>query len=220
MPKLKDLTKPRTRVAIILDRSGSMYSIAKYAVDTYNEQLQTLRKNIEDQDITITLVQFDNEIDFHCFNEPLEITKDLKYEDYKPGASTALNDAIGMTVHKFKTLNDWKDSDISYLILVITDGYENSSKEFSKKSINKITEELEKKQGNWTFTYLGANTDLNQVAKDYGFDTSNTQSFVSSKIGVARASSITSGSLSSYFKGRSQGLSRVSNFYETKDDKK
>lgn len=211
MPKLDDLVpKPETRVAILVDNSSSMGSLSKFVVDTFNEQVDELRK-VKDQKITVSLVFFDSDVDVRMFNVPLSEIENLKSGDYKPAGMTALDDAIGITVDKFKNLDDWKDEELSHLIVIITDGHGNVNKEFSQRNVANMISEG--KNNGWTFTYLGANVNVEQVAKSYNLDLGNTMSYQASGVDMMRSSQATTRGLEGYFGARGRRERTVSSFY-------
>jgi hypothetical protein len=218
MAKLDDIKlKPKTYVAIVLDKSGSMKSISKFAVDTYNEQLAAIRETAQDQDVSITLVHFDSKVEFKVESKDISDVEDMKMEDYIPGTSTALNDAIGFTISKLQGYEDINDENVSVLVIAITDGYENASREYTKPAIAKQVEELQG-TNRWTFTYLGANVDVGRVAKDYGLFLGNVQSYETSNAGVLRAKSVSTNSTTRYMSSRSRGISASTSFYSDDED--
>lgn len=215
MPKLNDVVpKPETRVAILVDNSSSMLSLSKFVVDSFNEQLDSLRK-IENQKITISLVFFDDNVDVRMFNSPLEEVKNLTYDDYRPAGMTALDDATGITIDKFRSLKDWQDENLSHLCVIITDGYGNLNKEYAKATVSSMIKDLQ--ENGWTFTYLGANQNIERVAQDYNLHLGNTMSFDASKDGMLRSSAATTRGLGNYFQARAGGQRTISSFYSANE---
>lgn len=154
--------KKRIYNLIILDESGSMWSIAKQAVDGVNESIQTIRaaqRKNEDQEHFVTLVTFNDEVRtlFDCV--PAEGVEDLKAEEYDPNCCTALYDAMGISLNALKTKVKKEDK---VLVTIVTDGCENASKEYNGAAIKLLVDNL-KAQG-WVFAYLGANHDVEKVA--------------------------------------------------------
>ena len=148
---------------IILDESGSMSCIERQALNGLNETLQTIRKAQEkypDQEQLVSIVPFESD-NIRLLRDKVSIkeVKDLRPEEYNPGACTPLFDAIGFGINSIrKQVTD----DDSVLVTIITDGEENSSQEYSGKAIATIIDELKKK--GWMFTYIGANQDAVSVA--------------------------------------------------------
>lgn len=149
---------------IILDESGSMECIKKQALSGLNETLQTIRKAQEkypEQKQLVSIVPFESDnIRLLRDKEPISMVKDLKPEEYNPGTCTPLYDAIGYGISSIKYA---VDDDDTVLVTIITDGYENDSKEYNGRSIAELIKHM-KVQG-WMFTYIGANQDAVEVAK-------------------------------------------------------
>lgn len=154
--------KKRIFNLIILDESGSMQSIKKEAVDSVNETVQTIRaaeRKNADQEHFVSLVTFNDNVKTVYDCVPAVEVKELTSEDYCPDCCTALYDAMGLSLNVLRpkvTEND------RILVTVVTDGYENASKEYDGKAIKALIGELKGK--GWVFAYIGANQDVEQVA--------------------------------------------------------
>lgn len=150
---------------IILDKSGSMSSIARQAIDGVNETIGSIRSAQEknpDQEHIVTLVAFCGcEMKAIYDNVPVSEVKTLTDKDYRPCCMTPLYDAVGMTITRVHALKS-KNSESLALVTIITDGYENASHEYSLAAIRSLIESY-KEQG-WQFTYIGADHDVEQVA--------------------------------------------------------
>lgn len=163
-----EATNIKTQVynLVILDKSGSMKSIQKQAIDGYNETLGTIRaaqlKHIESQDHFVSLAAFCGcGVDMIYDRTPIKDADQLKPEQYNPCCMTPLYDAIGSTIQKLK--NAIKDvEDAAVLVTIITDGYENASKEWTGPAIKKLIDEC--KEDGWMFAFIGASEDIVKVA--------------------------------------------------------
>ena len=138
---------------IILDESGSMSCIKRQALSGLNETLQTIRKAQEkypEQEQLISIVPFES-FNIRLLRDKVSIkdVEDLKENEYNPGGSTPLYDAIGFGISSIR--KEVTDND-SVLVTIITDGEENSSREYSGKAIAELIDEL--KQKGWLFTYI------------------------------------------------------------------
>lgn len=159
----------KTRVfnLLILDESGSMSSIEKQAVDSVNETLQSVRsaqQKYEDQEHFVSFVTFNSD----GIKTVLDRAEALKAEDitsdqFNPACCTPLYDAIGQSVTELKKSVAENDK---VLVTIITDGYENASKEYNQASVKALTEKLGKE--GWTFAYIGANQDAKAVSQSLG----------------------------------------------------
>ena len=204
---------------IILDESGSMESIKKPAVDGLNETVQTIRsaqeKHQNEQEHFITLVVFNsNGIRTIFDNSPVSNVKEIKYADYLPNACTPLYDAMGLSLTKLKyQLSDAAKSQV--LVTIITDGYENSSKEYDGRMIKKLVKEL--KSQDWFFVYIGANQDVDAVAESMAIN--NALSFCADDTGTKDMMKKTHSARKSFYQKISEKLfdEKVdvqSNFFE------
>lgn len=216
MAKLDTLTpKPKTYIAIILDKSGSMYGREQFAINSFNEQVQVARA-AENQDIKITLTEFNHDVNIKVYNQDVGSAKEILLEEYKPNGGTALNDAIGYTVGKLRQEPDIEEEHVSVLVIVISDGYENSSKEYKHHNIKDLIGSLEA-TNHWTFTYIGTNdVKLSDIQATYGFEIMN---MTGSAAFASMDSQNVSTATTSYLGARGQGMTRASSFYTAKTAK-
>lgn len=169
---------------IILDKSGSMASIKEEALSGYNETLGMIRraqlKHIDTQEHFISLAAFcDCGIQMIYDRTPIKDAENLTTDDYQPCCCTPLLDAVGKSVQKLrKAIAD--DKTAAVLVTVITDGLENSSKEWDGKAVRKLVEEC--RGLGWSFSYIGADHDVEEVA--YSLSIRNTTKFEKSKKGL------------------------------------
>lgn len=163
----KDNTKQRVFNLIILDESGSMATIAKQAVSGLNETFQTIRnaqKEHQEQQHFISFVTFNSARVKSVMNRQMvDSDKKLIWTDYKPDDCTPLFDAMGRSLNELK--HHVSDEDV-VLVTIITDGYENASREYSGHEIKELVAELKAK--GWVFAYIGTNQDVDAVADDMG----------------------------------------------------
>ncbi len=151
---------------VILDKSGSMEDIRKEAIDGYNETLGSIKaaqlKHLDTQEHYVSLAAFcDCGIDMIYDKTPIKDAEKLTKKQYEPCCCTPLYDAIGKTIKTLK--KDIKDiEDAAVLVTIITDGYENSSKEWTGPAIKKLIDEC--KEDGWMFSFIGAGEDVVKVA--------------------------------------------------------
>ena len=153
---------------IILDESGSMSSIRKQTILSMNEVLNGIRMNqaeFPDQKHFVTIVTFEGDgfsgVKTRRDRVPVAEIKDFTEEDYRPGACTPLYDAMGKTLSAMDAMVKEGEAVVA---TIITDGYENSSSEYSGKIIKNMVTRLRDK--GWTISYIGANQDAVEVARD------------------------------------------------------
>lgn len=159
-------TKTQVYNLVILDKSGSMESIRTEAINGYNETLGSIKatqlKFLETQEHFVSLAAFcDCGIDMIYDMTPIKDADKLTKDKYDPCCCTPLFDAIGKTVKTLKKkIADVEDAAV--LVTIITDGYENSSKEWDAKGVSKLIDEC--KEEGWMFSFIGAGEDVVKVA--------------------------------------------------------
>jgi len=154
---------------IILDASGSMYSIRNEAIAGVVETIQTIRTaqgENEEQEQLFSLVVFNGKRIATVYDRmPIAKVSDFNEQDYQPTDCTPLYDAMGNSI---TNLQQYIDEGDNVLVTIITDGYENASREWNHQRVFQLVEDLKKK--NWLFTYIGANQNALAVARDMGID--------------------------------------------------
>ena len=162
---------PKTQVynLVILDKSGSMESIRKEAIDGYNETLGTIRaaqlKHIDSQEHFVSLAAFCScGIDMIYDKTPIADAERLTNKQYEPCCCTPLFDAIGSTIKQLRRYinEECEGIDVAVLVTIITDGYENASKEWTGPAVKKLIDEC--KEDGWMFSFIGAGDDVVKVA--------------------------------------------------------
>lgn len=173
--------KKRVFNLIILDASGSMSLIERQAINGVNETIQTIRatqEKHENQEHFLTLVAFNSSsIKVIYDNVKIDKVEELTDNQYRPNCSTPLYDAMGFSLAKQQEVVASADA---VLVTVITDGEENSSREYNARSIKLLVESLKEK--GWVFTYIGANQDVVSAANEIAI--TNTLEFSSDEKGA------------------------------------
>lgn len=182
MPK-----KGFTDITVVLDRSGSMQSIASDVVGG----LKTL---IEDQkkipgDCNFSLVQFDSqgmESQIEWLMESKSLISVDALPTFTPRGGTPLYDALGDTITRvgarLRALPEESRPE-RVVFVIITDGQENSSQKFRRAEIaDKIRHQTE--TYNWDFLYLGANVDAYAEAQSIGIPTRSARNYMADTVGV------------------------------------
>jgi len=191
-PKKSDLNQ--TEIVVVLDRSGSMGSIAPATVEGFNKFLNE-QQNAEGEAF-ITLVQFDDRYEMNYQSVPVKNVSPLILgESFVPRGSTALLDAIGKTIEELKTERD-------VVFVIITDGEENASKIYKREAINKMIETLQKEDG-WKFIFLAANQDAIKAGNSIGIQTANSMTYAATAAGADSAFMSVSSNMSKYRSAKS-----------------
>jgi len=158
-PNLTDLT-------VVLDRSGSMHACRDDAEGGLNAFVEKQKQR--PGDCCFTLVQFDTEYEF--VHKARQI-QDVPPHKLQPRGATALLDAVGRAiVETGERLKAMAEADRPGLVafVVITDGHENSSRDYTKTKIKEMIEH-QTNVYKWQFTFLGANQDAFAEAGAMGF---------------------------------------------------
>ncbi len=155
----------RVHVAVLLDRSGSMGSIADDTIGGFNTFLADQRKL--DGEARITLVQFDGADPQEIIADAVPVAEmtDLDSATYRPRGNTPLLDSLGTLIERLDR-RVGADPDEFQLVAVITDGHENASHRFSRDQIADLVKD--RSDADWAFVFLGANIDSFTEARAMG----------------------------------------------------
>lgn len=175
---------PSMHVVVVLDKSGSMGSVKSETMKMFNNYVSGLEKDKENS-YRLSLSLFDTRVETRHVDIPLADTEELDDVNYVPSGWTALYDAIGITISEVKKKVSEKEK---VLMVVITDGEENSSKEYSSSQVKEMITGLEDK--GWKFVYLGANQDAWANSQSLGFRASSVSDFNATKRGLSRTEQI------------------------------
>jgi len=187
-----------TEVIFILDRSGSMSPLTNDTIGGFNTFIEK-QKEVSGE-VLLTTVLFDDQYEILHNGVNLKEVKALTNKQYFTRGWTALLDAIGKTINTVgaRLNNTPEDDKPSNVIMVITtDGEENSSKEFNQAQIKEMIEQ-QTKVYNWTFLFLGAGIDSIATAKSYGIKGNMASNYSASSIGTQSLYNSVCDSVASY----------------------
>lgn len=162
------MKKGSTELVFVLDKSGSMSGLEADTIGGYNSMLA--KQQAVEGVCRITTVLFDNNYGLLHDRIDIKAVSAITEKEYVVGGSTALLDAIGRTINKIgnaqkHTADDYRAEKVMFVI--ITDGEENSSREYSADKVKALIERQKTKYG-WEFIFLGANIDAVQTAGRFG----------------------------------------------------
>lgn len=161
------MAKPITHVLIVTDESGSMEPLKDDVRGGFNRYVDDLRDDA-DSKYRLTVAMFNHDYRSVCVAANLGDVPKLDGTNYRPGGMTALVDAIGRTVTDFETrVPELADGD-RVLLVVQTDGFENSSKEYTTEQVRKLITDREV-DGRWSCVFLGAGPNAWTQAGGLGF---------------------------------------------------
>lgn len=188
------MKKELTEIVFILDRSGSMAGLESDAIGGFNGMIEKQSK--QEGETLVTAVLFDHEVDV-LWSAVSANDVFLTEKEYFARGTTALLDAIGKTMnevgHRLNLLNEDQRPE-KVIFVIITDGMENASREFSYASINEKIQHQEEKYG-WEFIFAGANMDAVKEASNLGIDPKRAHTFKAEEAGIAKMYSMVSESL-------------------------
>ncbi len=187
MKRRMNMDKEFTEIICVIDRSGSMGMIRDDAIGGFNTFLEEQQKL--PGTAYLTFAQFDTGYEIVHENMPLQDVPVLNNDTYIPRGGTALLDAVGMTINRvgkrLATLPE-EERPAKVIMAILTDGEENSSREYSLEKVKGMIEHQEKKYS-WEVLFLGANQDAFAEAAKIGVKLNKTVAFAATGQGVRTA---------------------------------
>lgn len=179
------MKKGLTELVFILDRSGSMSGLESDTIGGFNSMLKKQKEL--DGECRITTVLFDNFYELLHDRIDIRAVNPMTEKEYFVRGSTALLDAIGMTISKLagvqkNTAEEYRAENVMFVI--ITDGAENASREYTAERVKAMIEHKKEKYG-WEFVFLGANIDAVETAGRFGISADRAADYVPDAEGTA-----------------------------------
>ena len=178
------MQKDYTHLIIVLDASGSMSSIQDDIKGSFNEFLKKQRE-AEGQTV-FDLFQFNDEVHRLVRSTNLAQFHDDLMDRYECSGCTALNDAVCIAIdtvgHEFADMPESERPE-HVLCVIITDGMENASREYTSKDVKKRIEH-QKTAYNWQFQFLAADQDAFATGESLGIDHDGCMNFTHDLAGV------------------------------------
>lgn len=192
------MKKGTTELVFILDKSGSMTGLESDTIGGYNSMLA--KQQVVKGECRITTVLFDNNYELLHDRIDLKAVSAITEKDYQVGGSTALLDAIGRTINKIgnaqkQTADEYRAEKVMFVI--ITDGEENSSREYSAQKVKDQIERQKSKYG-WEFIFLGANIDAVETAGRFGIAPDRAVEYLADNEGTQLNYTVMSQAVASY----------------------
>ena len=170
-----------THIALVADRSGSMASIDADMNGAIKEFFTAQGK--EPGTLKVDITVFDDRADLVLTDGTVD---QVVHPVIRPRGMTALNDALGLTIDRLgKRLSSLAEEDRpgKVIVLVVTDGGENSSREYTAERVKALVE-TQQNEYSWEFVFLGANIDAFTVGAQYGFAQGSTIQYVANAAGA------------------------------------
>ena len=187
-----------TAINVILDKSGSMSHLTSDTIGNFNKFLAD--QKAEPGEAIFTLATFSDRTSIVHNAIKLSDVPELNKHTYAPSGGTALLDAMGTTMTKVGCiLSSMKEEDrpSKVIFLIITDGEENVSKEFTKSQIKDMVTHQSDKYS-WEFVFMGANIDAISAGSSLGVSLSNSLNYSASSVGTEDLYKSVSDNLKSY----------------------
>lgn len=155
------------KIVILLDESGSMEDVAENMLSSLNGLIKE-QKQVKSRPCNLTLLKFHNSVKTVIDNCDLREIQLLKKSDYSPGGTTALYDALGYAMERFRYERD-------VLLVVLTDGQENASRQYNGK-LPQLLKQIKERETHcgWSYVYLGCDLNTLSQGTSLGFNTSRT----------------------------------------------
>jgi hypothetical protein len=202
-------------IGITRDHSISMYNISYGAMKDYNNLVESIRNasKEENQDTIVSVVEcgaLGGIVKRDVVNSSVFMLKPM--EKYiANGGSTPLWDSVGELINILSSAPDANDPNVSFVVMVITDGQENSSRIWTGSMIADKVKQLQK-TGKWTFTFRVPRGHSYSITR-YGIPAGNVLEWETTERGIEIASHVTSESVRHFYKSRTAGLTSSKTFY-------
>lgn len=219
----EDLTnkamKKQTYYHLVLDRSGSMDSCWKEARQSFQNQLQGFKHQqleFADQDLFFSYCAFNQVLKFSEGIVPIA-QAGIDWREIFPDGMTSLYDAIGSSIQFLKTKlrSELENEHADVVMLILTDGFENSSRIFNAREVKRLINELEL-SGKWNFLFLGAGLNVEEATRE--LETNGKNSFSFDKNSMSASIGIVNDEITDFMNLKSKGI-RKEYFFKGKSDK-
>ena len=173
-----------TELVFILDRSGSMSGLESDTVGGFNTMIEKQKK--QNAPCYVSTVLFNHTSEVLYDRVKLGEVQKMTEEDFFVGGSTALMDAIGGAIHHIGNIHKYirpEDVPANTMFVIMTDGMENASRNYSSDRVKQMIERQKKRYG-WEFLFIGANIDAVETAARYGIDADRAVNYHADKEGT------------------------------------
>lgn len=152
-----------TDIIFLLDESGSMINMGTEPVGAINAFIKEQQNVLGNKGTTFSLWKFNTNVTKVYDDIPL--LQVGKFSDFNPDSMTSLYDAIGLAI----TTKLEKDKKDNVIMVILTDGIDNSSQQYKRTKIKDMINRVEKDHS-WKIIYMGANQDVFAVGNDLGLN--------------------------------------------------
>ena len=201
------------RIALIVDRSGSMGHIHSASIKALNSQIATIKAEALNtgQPTYVSVYDFGNDVRCVYRNEYVHAISEVTARDIRIAGMTAMMDAVGAAAEDFESLADSNDPNVSFLLMVLTDGMENASHRYSRRSFITLMNRLNATD-RWTFVFSGPR-DSRSYLEQLGVHPGNIQEWDQTNQGIEQMAFTSSVGVGSYMAARSAGKTSVKSIF-------
>lgn len=209
-------------VGISRDHSGSMKRIAKAAARDYNQTIQGIKEAAHEEkiDTIVSVVKcgvrtdgYSAIVETESVNSSIAVLKPLAESAYKAdGQSTPLFDSVGKLIEMMESVPDAKDPQVSFTVLVITDGIENDSHKWDKHSLSRKIKELQNTD-RWSFLFRVPRGNKYDLMRALGIPEGNILEWDQTEQGIAASTVATTAGFRSFYSGMKSGKRSTGAFY-------
>lgn len=207
-------------IGISRDHSASMRMLSKAAANDYNETIKQIQQSATEHDIDtiVSVVKCGvgwgrGIVEREVVNSNVQVLKPIQPNQYiADGSSTPLFDSVGDLITQFENVPDATDPTVAFVVMVITDGEENSSTKWTGTSIGKKIKQLQATD-RWTFVFRVPTGNKRQLIQ-YGIPEGNILEWdTSSERGLQSVSSVNTQAIKQFYTARSTGVTSTGKFY-------
>lgn len=211
-------------IGIVRDHSASMRGLSHTAMNDYNTLIADIKKNAIEKEVDTIISVMEcgcNEYGTWGGAANRLVVKNSSVLGVKPltgydanGGSTPLYDAVGELISALMNVPDAAEKDVSFLIMVLTDGEENSSKTHRAFDLRQTIDRLQKSD-RWSFTFRAPRGAARRLESDLGIHSGNIYEWVTNREGLENATIATQSSICEYYTAKASGVNATRSFYST-----
>lgn len=202
--KHKETARESVVVSMLLDESGSMSSLWDATISGFNEYVDTLRRKMKGQAVHFSALKFDTSgINKLQVGANIEDAIRLTKQNYAPNGGTPLLDAVARTIQATDEVAG-KNKATKIIVVIQTDGEENSSRDFTLDQVKVMVEERQGK--GWEFVFIGAGINAFAAGSAFGIHAMNTMSYGANSVNTAAIFTASANNTVSYASGMAQNM--------------
>lgn len=205
-------------VAIIRDHSQSMRTLVKGAAKDYNANLEAIQKAARETGLDTILnvvkcgVGWDASVVRDVVNSNVYVVEPISEKNYEAsGTGTPLFDSVNEAITLMRNVPDADSPDVTFLVMVITDGEENRSKDKNGLHMQQSIAQLQATD-RWTFVFR-VPKGYGATLRRFGVPAGNIAEWEQTERGMERSTQITTSGISTYMNNVSRGIKSTDKFY-------